>query len=66
MDILVIRSISRIVMVLCGITSVIYGIILILSKKEDEEKTQIAHKRGRSYIMCGIVLLVSVVMFIMM
>ena len=66
MDILVVRSISRIVMVVCGIGAIIYGIILINSQKEDAEKTEAAHKKGKSSILCGVVLWVSVLVYIFM
>ncbi len=66
MDILVIRSISRIVMILCGIGAIIYGIILSNSKKEDQEQTEAAHKKGKSLIWCGVVLLLTVIMYILL
>lgn len=64
MDILVIRSISRIAMILCGVGFIIYGIVLVSSTKEDKEKTEAAHKKGKSCIISGISLLAMVAMFI--
>ena len=66
MDILVIRSISRVVVILCGIGFIIYGIVLVSSTKEDKEKTEVAQKKGRGWIIGGIVLLVSVALYIFM
>lgn len=63
MDILVIRSISRIVIILCGISAILYGIILINSTKEDQEKTEAAHKKCKSLIGSGVIVLLTVVLY---
>lgn len=65
MEILTLRTISRILMIVCGLVTLIYGIVLCSKDKGDSEELAKIHKKGKSYILCGIVLLISVAVYIL-
>lgn len=65
MDILMMRLLGRILMIIGALVLIVYGIVLITKKQDDEEKLQQAKKNGKRYIWLGIMWLVLVAFYIL-
>jgi len=65
MDPLTLRLVGRILLIAGGLVAIIWGIVLLNSRKEDEEKTEAAHKKGRSYIWSGIIMILLAVFYML-
>lgn len=65
MDILMMRLLGRILMIIGALVLIVYGIVLITKKQDDEEKLQQAKKNGKRYIWLGIMWLGVVIVYIL-
>lgn len=65
MDILMMRLLGRILMIVGAVVSIVYGIVLVTKKHDDEDKRQREKKNGEKYIWLGIMWLVLVAFYIL-
>lgn len=65
MDILMMRLLGRILMIIGALVFIVYGIVLITKKQDNEEKQQQAKKNGKKYIWLGIMWLGVVIVYIL-
>lgn len=64
MDILMMRLLGRILMIIGALVFIVYGVVLITKKQDNEEKQQQAKKNGKKYIWLGIMWLGVVIVYI--
>ncbi len=65
MDILMMRLLGRILMIIGALVFIVYGIVLLTKKQDNEEKQQQAKKNGKRYIWLGIMWLGVVIVYIL-
>ena len=66
MDILMMRLLGRILMIIGALVFIVYGIVLLTQKQDNEEKQQQAKKNGKRYIWLGIMWLGIVVVYLLL
>ena len=66
MDILMMRLLGRILMIIGALVFIVYGVVLITKKQDNEEKQQQAKKNGKRYIWLGIMWLGIVVVYLLL
>lgn len=66
MDILMMRLLGRILMIIGALVFIVYGIVLLTKKQDNEEKQQQAKKNGKRYIWLGIMWLGIVVVYLLL
>lgn len=66
MNILMMRLLGRILMIIGALVFIVYGIVLLTKKQDNEEKQQQAKKNGKRYIWLGIMWLGIVVVYLLL
>ena len=59
------RLLGRILMIIGALVFIVYGIVLLTKKQDNEEKQQQAKKNGKRYIWLGIMWLGVVIVYIL-
>lgn len=59
------RLLGRILMIIGALVFIVYGVVLITKKQDNEEKQQQAKKNGKKYIWLGIMWLGVVIVYIL-
>lgn len=59
------RLLGRILMIIGALVFIVYGVVLITKKQDNEEKLQQAKKNGKKYIWLGIMWLGVVIVYIL-
>ena len=60
------RLLGRILMIIGALVFIVYGIVLLTQKQDNEEKQQQAKKNGKRYIWLGIMWLGIVVVYLLL